>query len=1054
MTHSRPLPLTLALSLLTTAPAAWGASLLARLGLESSPVPALDTLATFPQPSATLTAYAEGLDLIAAGRFPDAVNPLTRAIELEEENAEYLLARGVALLLAEKVSAGRKDLERAYRLEPANDDVRRMLAFSVRLEGDEMTAPKYYSHVSTDPYDQFLLKTGNDYGAVVLSSRVPSQEYQERAQERRKAAVEQFAQIGRMFAQRHKGVGAIAAALGARGVQRFKAGQAASAEEDLAAAIESNPDDLTLGYYHAAALIQLNRVEQGRREMSAVLCWQPALPEGYCQRAMAAAKMGDLTRAESDLQLAALLDAKDARQGQAAAKKVVAECKRATPAVTPATASEELLAAARSQEPFAQLADKAERLVRAANDHRVHGDEVYQERRRQLSWALATDAHNPDKLAALGRFLLDEADVSGECVEPNGQWVSYRAQSARQQSNELHYARELIGSALKISPKHVSGLIGQAALEMRSFQWANAENLLRQAMQWRQDDPEILALMSRIMQVAADQRSAKAAELREVKTWTEYGYNVTWYYSHYPSLAERERADEYERKAAELIASSKQYFRKALQACAGTALGFYYEGTLAWSEQNLEAARKAFEQAAKLAPADRRIQHDLANLYAKLGLIDAAMERQAMAKNLQQTTAAPWLQRAWSKIVNNAWKTSRAALDKAAALDPADARIFAYAGAIAAAQEQPEEAIACYRAALALEEAHGHFRGTTYQGGTGAWPVNDFGRALEIRLRLGRLLAAQNPAQAAVLFLENVALEDRITEWGFSSKVQTAMLPDPEQDLRSVPFPPIAGALFRKSRALAGMALTRDGRFKEAVVMFDRLEGYEARLRGGGTAYLDTGDDVSKSVEVAIAATEANTAAGAPFKAVHWLQLAEQRANTQRAQGQNPAQTPELQRVREKMLAAVRAAYATLHEQALSEIKAASTNDRDHVREQWEQKLRPVYTASQTYLNEQGVAPPWQTLFAQDDFRANGRSYRQREQVPAEATGSRGQNGRPVRRGQQPPPGQKEAAGRDWFQQELERIGKLPPNEQRSALEELDRRLAESERQGREKPVR
>jgi hypothetical protein len=42
----------------------------------------------------------------------------------------------------------------------------------------------------------------------------------------------------------------------------------------------------------------------------------------------------------------------------------------------------------------------------------------------------------------------------------------------------------------------------------------------------------------------------------------------------------------------------------------------------------------------------------LANVYAALNLIDPSLRQRAAAKNLDQTTAAPWLGRAWSKIVN------------------------------------------------------------------------------------------------------------------------------------------------------------------------------------------------------------------------------------------------------------------------------------------------------------------------------------------------------------------------------------------------------------------
>lgn len=1002
------------------------ASILSALGLQSSSVPPLDVLEVPTNAAPAVMAFAEGLDLLQSGRFAAAVAPLSRAVDEEEENADYLLARGVAQLLAEKVAPGRKDLERAFRLKPKDDDVRRMLAFALRLEGDQLNAPRYYSHASTDPHDQFLRKTGDDYGALVPASQVPSPEFQKQAQQRRQSALAQFPQIGRMFAEKRKQGGSIGQALFSRGVQRFKSGDYGGAAQDCYSVLQEDPANVTSRFYYAAALISLARLQQGRQEMTTVLSWKPALMEAYCQRAIAAARMGDLAKAEHDLDLASKLDPKDTRRARAGAQKTLAECKSRQPRETPMKLYDELLAASRNKESFDKLVRRGELLLRAANNRRLWGDEEYQEKRRELSWLLASAPKNPDKLASLAKFLIDETDVSGECVEPNGQWIQYRQQTAPQQARELVYARQLLNEAAKLSPNHVPTLVGLAALEMRAFQWSNAETILRRAMQIRNEVPEVLELMSRVMQVAADQRAARAAELRETKSWTEYGYNVTWYYTRYPSLEERDRADEYDRQAARLLEESKQYFQKALKAWKGTAQGFYYEGVLAWNDHNPEAARKALEQALTLAPNDRRTHQVLANLYANLGLTDASLEQQAQARNLEQTTAAPWLQRAWSKIVNNAWKTSRAALDKALALDPIDARIPAYLATIAEAQQQDEDAIAYYLAALAIEEAHARQRGTTYAGGTETWPVNDFGHALAIRLRLGRLIQPRDAAQAAALFLQNVALEDRITEWGFSSKIQTAMLPDAQQDVSVTPFPPIAGAVLRKSRALAGIALTRAGQFKEATAQFDRLAGYEARLRGGGTAYLDTGDDISNSPMTMIAAAEAYDGAGHPVRAVQWLQQAEHKANSQWAGGKSAVQDPEFQRVKGKVISRVQTSYLELQNQALAEIKNAAASDREAVRERWQEQLRPIYTACESVFREQSIDPPWQALSGYSDFQ---------EQVR-----------------EQPPRAQAELQWRTWLQQESRRIQSLPANQRREAWAEFERKVREHQQQLRTGP--
>ena len=207
-----------------------------------------------------------------------------------------------------------------------------------------------------------------------------------------------------------------------------------------------------------------------------------------------------------------------------------------------------------------------------------------------------------------------------------------------------------------------------------------------------------------------------------------------------------------------------QFYRKyvdaAVRACGDSADGFYYCGTFAANDGDFEAARTALERAAKLAPDDLKIQYQLANVYAKLGISEQATDQLARARNLEQTTAAPWLQRAWSKIVNNAWKSSREALDRAKEWDAADPRIAAYRGVIAEATGNVDEAQACYQAALAIEEARARLRADTLQpAGSGHAPARVFGLTLALRLKLASLLAELRPADALTLYLANAANE-------------------------------------------------------------------------------------------------------------------------------------------------------------------------------------------------------------------------------------------------------------------------------------------------------
>jgi Flp pilus assembly protein TadD len=59
----------------------------------------------------TLAPYAEGLDAMNEGRWPDAVSAFSRALEVSGDDPDIVLARGVARTLAE-------DFPRALKPRP------------------------------------------------------------------------------------------------------------------------------------------------------------------------------------------------------------------------------------------------------------------------------------------------------------------------------------------------------------------------------------------------------------------------------------------------------------------------------------------------------------------------------------------------------------------------------------------------------------------------------------------------------------------------------------------------------------------------------------------------------------------------------------------------------------------------------------------------------------------------------------------------------------------------------------------------------------------------
>ncbi len=59
--------------------------------------------------------YLDGLYALNEGRWPDAARSFAQALEAQGDDPTFMLALGVAQVLAEQFPAGHKDLDRAQR---------------------------------------------------------------------------------------------------------------------------------------------------------------------------------------------------------------------------------------------------------------------------------------------------------------------------------------------------------------------------------------------------------------------------------------------------------------------------------------------------------------------------------------------------------------------------------------------------------------------------------------------------------------------------------------------------------------------------------------------------------------------------------------------------------------------------------------------------------------------------------------------------------------------------------------------------------------------------
>jgi tetratricopeptide (TPR) repeat protein len=621
--------------------------------------------------------------------------------------------------------------------------------------------------------------------------------------------------------------------------------------------VDRSTTDMAARACYAIAMSGMGLHEQARQEMSIVLSWKPSFVEGYVVRAISAAEMGATRQAKHDLDIARQLDPQDTLKAIGNFQQRIDTVLGLVPKEPAVQLHAELLKAAREGKAIDQLSEIAVKLLKASNAERRLGDETYSETKRQLMWAAGAHPKDADRLAAVGRFLVDEIDARGDSVEPTRFMIYYRQQGKALKEAELKQARQIFNQALTLIPHHVPSLAGLARMEITVDMWANAERYLRRAIATGTTDREVLKLMSDVMRAAAAQRLAAAIPLLMTRQWDEKYGNMIYSYVRRPSAEDLAKAHNYDVQAGNLYGIASGYIKKALTTLSNDAASHDFVGSMAYAAKDYPVAAKSWEKAVKLDPVTRHYHYSLANAYSKQNHVEAYMEQATIGRNLEHTTAGTQLDGAWDLIASGRLDEAAGFLDKAVSVDPGDARTIAYMAVIAEAQGKRDEALPLYRAAYALEEAHARQRGGSWLRNIGYWYVNDTGRAIELRSRMAEMVHTQHPQQALDLYLQNVKIESGFPDAALKEQVHTAMFPLPNLAVNRRQVPPTFGELMRTNRALAAVELAGLGQCDKAAEHFRKLLDYDGRAKtGGANAYQRPRDGLWKTHRVAAAAVK------------------------------------------------------------------------------------------------------------------------------------------------------------------------------------------------------
>ena len=745
-------------------------------------------------------AYLAGLESLAAGNVRQAAADFTRALAAKEGNADYLRARGVALTLAENFPAAIADLQRALRLQADDRDTRLWLAAACLMSGDPATGANYFSFAGL-PHEYAEL-VYNQLALDYWSSRERGSVYDR--EQRRQVAVsgpvkKLFPDAARLYAERHKAIGPEVTALVARRIQAaLHRGDWAAALPDLRALRAAAPDDPALRRQWAGCLLGLGDAYHARTEFTHALCLEPEWAEGYQGRAQAAASLGAVRRAGSDLEAAAALGVRIAPLP-------------AKPPMADAGALEQFWQDLRADKPAAVLVDQACALHRGFNARRRLYDEEYQDRLWALTDAIRHDARTSLRHEALAGFLFNHRVVPTIWNGPRAS-EQLRPQSRAEYAQELQRALAAADVALKLDDRNANALAVKARVYCALGRSNAAEPLVDRGLELDRQNFRLLKLKVQLLLDHAAQLAGQASALRAGHTDVRTEHRSDGVYevrTHYPPTATQlAEASACEVQAAVCRRTAGQLGGEAEQVRTQTIPALLKEGRFA------RAYACDADRADVLRGMDRLVA------FLPVG-----------AEPLQDSTAAGPLKAAWGHIVRTAWPDASEALDAAARLDPVDARIPAYRALVAGGRGDQVARRQYLRAALALEEARARLMGTSFVTGNGVpLVVRDVALTLAVRLELARTDLAAGRAELALAACQlNIGLEARFDAFQGIELAPTALLPDLAANPEQIPAAPSLASLLAWSRLEAGRALVALNRPAEALDQYRLVRGYLSR---------------------------------------------------------------------------------------------------------------------------------------------------------------------------------------------------------------------------------
>jgi tetratricopeptide (TPR) repeat protein len=772
--------------------------------------------------------FLRGLDGLQKQQWKEAAKSFSAAIDADDENAQYHTAEGIASMMAGDLKTAKREFDRSLKLNPKDETTQRWAAGYYRFTGDALTASKIRS-----PADyQGTVQEAAEKVYQMKYDRVSPAEAQERWNKLYGFAV--------AFAGGQKESSPeLTAASFERAKQLFDAGKIDEAIADLQTVLAANPYDANALYLQARCALAKGFLFGARETLTRVLSAATNYGPAYAVRAVDEAKLGSLDRAAQDFALAKKLDEKSADEVKSDYQSA-ASVSQEDAASDPILKYNQLVTAAQNLDNADTLVDSGISVHRAQNNRRKRWDELYQDRLRVLEDDQRADPNNIDKLMALGTFLYIESEVPGEQLSPGGTYRPFRFSNEHTRAAEIDRADKIFDRILSLDPRNAQALTWKAAIRIDNGSFDEGETLVNQALAINPEIPQLLELLSRVLDNTATLASYKAADLRTPRSWTQFGisYDIIW--THYPSQGELDRADELQARANQLWDRAEQSLSAAIAKMQGTADGFYYTGLLKDHQGDQQGALDNFQQAAKLDPTSNRNRKALISALFKVGMDgEAATEKESWTLD-HQTTATMRLAKVWGELDRTAYKSATTTLDSALKIDPADPRIAGYRAAIETARGKSDAAARWLVVALALEQSRVKLGGIDLSpAGQGAIVPDAGGLTLLLNLHLAWRFHDLGQADKEFATLQrNLVLSPRFAKAALEISPPAAVLPTPS-DPRSTK-PRTISNLLAWSYVMAGYALVDLNKPADAIKEFNvvaNLYKRESYADAQGLAY-------------------------------------------------------------------------------------------------------------------------------------------------------------------------------------------------------------------------